>query len=88
MVEWVVKPFARDHDRGDFSCGRPALDVFIRTQAGQYEKRQLSRTYVAVRAGEKRVLGYYTLAAGTVARDVLPADDARKLPRHPGPFPD
>ena len=51
----------------------------------QYEKRRLGKTFVAVLPGEKRVIGYYTLAAGAVAFEHLPTDIARKLPRHPVP---
>jgi predicted N-acetyltransferase YhbS len=51
----------------------------------QYEKRNLGRTYVAVRAGEPRVLGYYTIASSAVAFETLPTKSAKKLPRHPVP---
>lgn len=67
MVEWIVEPFATDHDRSGFSCGSALLDDFIRARVSQYEKRRLGKTFVAVPQGQKRVIGYYTLAAGTVA---------------------
>jgi GNAT superfamily N-acetyltransferase len=51
----------------------------------QYEKRNLGRTFVAVKGDEKRVLGYYTLASGAVAFQNLPAGAARNLPKHPVP---
>jgi GNAT superfamily N-acetyltransferase len=40
---------------------------------------------VALRPGEKRILGYYTLASGAIAFQNLPAGAAKKLPRHPVP---
>jgi GNAT superfamily N-acetyltransferase len=85
MAEWHIEPLDRSHERGEFSCGKGALDSFLRTLVSQYEKRRLGRTYVAVRAGEKRVLGYYTLASGAVAFENLPKGAAKKLPRHPVP---
>jgi GNAT superfamily N-acetyltransferase len=71
--------------REGFSCGKPALDDFIRTRASQYEKRRLGRTYVAVQTDKQAVLGYYTLAASALSFQHLPNDIARKLSRHPVP---
>lgn len=85
MAEWNVEPLAKDHGRAEFSCGKKPLDDFLRTLVSQYEKRRLGRTYVAVRPGEKRVVGYYTLASGAVSFENLPAEASKKLPRHPVP---
>lgn len=85
MADWLIEPFAKDHERFGFSCGRPSLDDFIRALVTQYEKRKLGRTFVAVPAGEKRVIGYYTLAAGAIAFEHMPSDASRKLPKHPIP---
>ncbi len=73
-------------ERAAFRCGRAPLDDFLRLLASQYEKRNLGRTYVAVRPGEKRVYGYYTLASGSVSVQDLPDDAPRNLPRHPIPM--
>jgi GNAT superfamily N-acetyltransferase len=75
----------RTHERAEFSCGKGPLDYFLRSLVSQYEKRRLGRTYVVVRPGEKRVLGYYTLASGAVSFETLPDEAAKKLPRHPVP---
>ncbi len=85
MADWIIEPFGKHHERSTFTCGRAALDDFIRTRVSQYAKRRLGQTFVAVRPGEPRVIGYYTLAAGAVAFDHLPEDAVRKLPKHPVP---
>ena len=85
MDEWVIEPLNASHERGDFCCGKTPLDTFLHSLVGQYEKRRLGRTYVAVRQGEKRVAGYYTLASGAIAFENVPAKPAKKLPRHPVP---
>jgi len=85
MDEWLIERLARSHERGGFSCRHPALDNFIVSLVSQYEKRKLGRTYVAVRSGEKRVLGYYTLASSSVAFQNMPTIVSTKLPRHPVP---
>jgi GNAT superfamily N-acetyltransferase len=85
MAEWSVEPLNRSHERGEFTCGKGPLDNFLRTLVSQYEKRRLGRTYVLIRPGAKRVLGYYTLAAGAVSFENLPAQATKKLLRHPVP---
>jgi GNAT superfamily N-acetyltransferase len=81
----MIEPFGKAHHRSAFVCGKSALDDFIRTRVSQYEKRRLGKTFVAVPAGTKRVIGYYTLAAGAVTFEHLPTEAARKLPKHPIP---
>jgi GNAT superfamily N-acetyltransferase len=85
MPEWQIGPLLNAHERGEFCCGKTPLDNFIRTLANQYGKRRLGRTYVATRQGEKRILGYYTLAAGAISFSHLPETTAKKLPKHPVP---
>jgi len=85
MDNWRLERLDRTHIRDQFDCGKPALDDFVRTLVSQYERRNLGRTYVAVRADLPCVLGYYTIASGAVAFEILPAKSAKKLPRHPVP---
>ena len=85
MDEWSVERLDHSHLRGDFCCGKELLDNFFRLLVSQYERRKLGRTYVAVRPGEKRVVGYYTLASDGVSFQNLPKDSAKRLPRHPVP---
>jgi GNAT superfamily N-acetyltransferase len=85
MDDWRIERLARTHNRDRFDCGQPSLNDFLRTLVTQYEKRNLGRTYVAVRGGDSQVFGYYTIASGAVAFDHLPAEAAKKLPRHPLP---
>lgn len=85
MVEWQVEPFGTRHERDAFTCGKPPLDDFLRARVSQYEKRRLGKTFVAVPKGGNRVLGYYTLAAGSVSFATLPTGAAKKLPKHPVP---
>lgn len=85
MLDWVIEPLGKHHDRTAFACGKPSLDDFLRTMAGQYDKRRFGRTFVAVPAGEVRVIGYFTLSASAIPFDHIPPDAARKLPKHPAP---
>src|SRR5262249_24635726 len=85
MDNWQIERLDRSHERGQFCCGQPILDEFLRNLVNQYEKRKLGRTYVAVLPGERRICGYSTLAAGAIPFDHVPQDTAKKLPRHPLP---
>src|SRR3954467_10074553 len=85
MGDWQIERLEGRHSREAFSCGKPPLDDFILKLVSQYEKRNLGRTYVAVKAGEAQVRGYYTVASGAVPFQNLPVKSARKLPRHPVP---
>jgi len=66
------------HDLSAFDSGEPALDDWLRRRAGQNEASGASRTYV-VCAGRK-VVGYYTLAAGALAHPEAPGRIRRNMP--------
>jgi GNAT superfamily N-acetyltransferase len=85
VADWLIEPFGKAHDRSAFACGKSSLDDFLCARVSQYEKRRLGKTFVAVPEGEKRVIGYYTLAAGVVTFEHLPTEVSRKLPKHPIP---
>jgi len=81
--------FAAEDAASGFRSGVAPLDEFFRTQAGQNQRRDVSRTWVLRRSdGEKdlpAVLGFYTLTLGAVERQTLPPAIAKKLPRYPSP---
>jgi GNAT superfamily N-acetyltransferase len=81
----LIERFTSKHDRSAFDCGKPPLNDFLARFVSQYEKRNLARTYVLVREGEVKVLGYYTLASSAIEFDSLPDDVTKKLPEHPIP---
>jgi GNAT superfamily N-acetyltransferase len=86
MAEWRIARLTKAHERAEFRCGRPSLDEFLQALVSQYKKRNLGRTYVATRAEEKRVYGYYTLASGSLPFQSIPRKAARKLPKPPVPL--
>jgi hypothetical protein len=78
---WLIARLGPDHDRAAFDCGHATLDDWLKQRAGQFDRRDLVRTYVAVRHGESRVLGYYAISSHGVRREDLPDDQAKGLPR-------
>lgn len=53
------------HRVDGFSCGIERLDTWLRAYAGQGQRRDAARTYVAADT-DGRVAGYYTLVAAQV----------------------
>jgi predicted N-acetyltransferase YhbS len=58
-LTFEIVPFNRAFDRGSFACGKPELDVWLKTQAGQQEKSGNTRTFLAVASSTGCVVGYY-----------------------------
>ena len=67
-----------DHDFSSFDSGTPILDDWLRRRALPNQDSGASRTYV-IRAG-KPVVGYYALAAGSVAQAEATGRTRRNMP--------
>ena len=52
-----IQAFDRRFDRSSFSCGKPDLDDWLKTKAGQQERANNTRTFLAVEGS--KVIGYY-----------------------------
>jgi GNAT superfamily N-acetyltransferase len=76
-------PLDSSHDFSAFNCQSPALNDYLKNFALQNQGNQSARTYVATRG--HRVVGYYTLSAGSVRREETPARVAKGLAAHPVP---
>jgi GNAT superfamily N-acetyltransferase len=80
MRDWIIERLSRRHDRSSFDCGQPVLDLWLKERAGQFDRKDLSRTFVAVVEGEADVRGYYALSTHRVLPEHLPADVGKRLP--------
>ena len=69
------------HDRSAFSCGVAELDAWFHQRAGQDDKRNVTRVFVAV-DDQFGVVGFYSLSSFTLALTDLPREHARRLPRY------
>lgn len=58
--EFRIVPLSKSFHRERFRCGDEALERWFATQAGQSQRRDKSRTFVAVSEGDS-VLGFYAL---------------------------
>ena len=66
-----------------FDCGQPALNQFLQRYALVNQKAHSAQTYVCCLNGQ--VVGFYSLAVGSVAPEQVPARVMKGLARHPEP---
>jgi GNAT superfamily N-acetyltransferase len=69
------------HDVSAFRCGNELLDRWLVHYAGQNERRDAARTFVAT-AGDRIVCGYYSLLAGQLEHSAATAYTRKGLSRH------
>lgn len=83
-LEWDIAPLGREHDVRAFDCGDEDLNRYLRQFADRHAKRGISRTFIAYPLAEpSRIIGYLTIATGSVAHEAAVSDES--LPRHPIP---
>lgn len=78
-----IEPLSDRHDRESFASGVGPLDRYLRHQAGQDVRRRVASCFVLVSDGDRIPIGYYTLAATSIALAELPEELAKRLPRYP-----
>ncbi len=79
-----VEPLSEVHDLSRFDCGgHESLNDWLRRFALLNQKNDAARTYIVRRAGF--VVGYYSIAAGSVSLEESPSRIAKGLARHPVP---
>jgi GNAT superfamily N-acetyltransferase len=77
---FIAEPLGPGHDRASFSCESETLERYLKQQANQDIRKDLSVAYVLVPSGDRcRIAGYYTLCSDTILIDDLPAELVRKL---------
>ena len=78
------------HDRASFSCGKPSLDFFLKSQALQHKKAGTSTTLVL--PGEEKgdnyklpIIAFFAASFTNIERSTLPEKIQKKLPHYPVP---
>ena len=73
------QPFAADHLVDHFACGETTLDEWLKRRAMANQLNGASRTFVVANA-DRRVYGYYALAAGAVSHHMVSSSLRRNMP--------
>lgn len=76
-------PLSAEHDLSAFTCGKPALDNWLKTRALSNQQKGFTAVIVVHDAG--RVVGYYGLAPTAVVPVVMPRSIRTGQPPDPIP---
>jgi GNAT superfamily N-acetyltransferase len=76
-----VEKLTKEHSVSSFDCGKEPLNDWLKRFALTNQQNDSARTYVVHRAG--KVVGYYSLSAGSVRGEESPARIAKGLANHP-----
>ena len=79
----AIEKLRREHLLDSFDCGKEDLNRFLKRQAWNSQQAHSAQTYVLVK--DLRVLGYYSLAAGSVTHEEATERVKKGLARHPIP---
>jgi GNAT superfamily N-acetyltransferase len=83
VPQLLIEKLRTDHDVTQFECGKEELDRFLKRFALANQQAQSAQTYVACKGAA--VVGYYSLAFGSVAHEQTPERVRKGLARHPIP---
>ena len=83
MIKKQIEKINSSHSLVNFDCGVPELNQFLVKYALQNQNANSANTYVACE--EDSVIGFYTLAVGSVIHAQAPIRITKGLARHPVP---
>jgi len=72
------EPLNAQHNLSNFACGEALLDDWLRQRALKNELLSASRTFVV--CSDSSVVGYYALAAGSIAHTEVNSKMRRNMP--------
>lgn len=78
-MAFFFEHLASAHNRAKFECGVLSLDSYIKTQAGQDMRRDLSSVHVLTDNGTN-IIGFYTLSQCAAEAEDFRENSAKKLP--------
>jgi len=86
LPAWHEEPISKGHDRRAFDCGDASMNDFLQRYARQSHESGAAKTFLAIDdAGDKSILGFYSLAPGTLTYVDTPEIVHRGMARHDVP---
>jgi GNAT superfamily N-acetyltransferase len=86
LPAWHEEPILKKHDRKSFDCGDPPINEFLQRYARQSHESGAAKTFLAIEnVDSKAILGFYSLAPGSLAYADTPETVRRGLARHDVP---
>lgn len=83
MTEKTIEKLTARHDVAPFDCGEAALNRYLTVHALSNQKAGSATTYVACESNN--IIGYYSLAVGSVIHASAPDRVTKGLAKHPIP---
>jgi predicted GNAT family N-acyltransferase len=80
MSDYLTELLNSEHNRKDFTCGESMLDNYLRLQANQDMKKNLSACFVWNDTQTHRIKGYYTLSSNSIPIETVIDQYRKKLP--------
>ncbi|MBI9095081.1 MAG: GNAT family N-acetyltransferase [Sphaerochaeta sp.] len=79
---YSIEALSRAHNRTGFSCGVVELDQYLQKDARRHNSSGFNQTKVLVETGEKAIIGFYSYAAASLARQLFPRDKQNSFPNY------
>ena len=79
-LSYGIELLAESHNRNAFDCGVESLNCYLRQQATQDIRRNVTTVRVAAAGAE--ICGYYSLANTGILLSILPDNLQKKMPRY------
>ncbi len=83
LPERSIEKLDQSHQIETFDCGVPELNYFLVNYALLNQRANSTKTYVGCE--DKKVIGYYSLAVGSVIHTRTPERVTKGLAKHPVP---
>ena len=79
LILSAPQPLSSQHQLDEFACGELVLDEWLKRRAKLNQLSGASRTFV-VSDADRRVYGYYAMAAGAVSHQLATSSVRRNMP--------
>lgn len=73
-------PLNATHILSEFYCGEATLDDWLKQRGLKNHSTGAARTFVVCRTGSSHVIGFYSLATGSVTHAIAPGGLRRNMP--------
>lgn len=74
------EPLNTTHILSEFYCGEAALDDWVRHRGLKNQATGAARTFVICKKNSSQVVGFYSLATGSVTHDIATGSLSRNMP--------
>lgn len=83
---WNFVPIQKNHQQGDFDCGYPILNNYLKKYARQNHEKGIGKTFVAIpQSKSSHIDGYYTVSSSVIEFESLPKSYQKGIPKYPIP---